>query len=193
MSRKIIDNPNFLMNLSSQEISKKINDPKYNKPNLRELLRRSIKLVKNYENYYMTETGSKERLIPKNLAMLVDIDEYVLNEELLKSEYNKEKIQTLILMSIESSNKHLKFIENFKNEKTEEQIQRVKGFIEGLKELQEKYKLFISSGYYKEVDRDYEGNYYTSHCGSYLTLLNEDGFELTESIELLREFVDNDY
>jgi len=48
----LIDDVHELMKLSESELTEKLLDDKYNKANLRELVRRSLKLASDYEKAY---------------------------------------------------------------------------------------------------------------------------------------------
>jgi hypothetical protein len=62
---KIIDSPLELIKKNNNEIDDVLNDPKYNLPNFRELVRRCLKELKEYVEYskYLNEQNEKLRKI----------------------------------------------------------------------------------------------------------------------------------
>jgi hypothetical protein len=62
---KIIDSPLELIKKNNYELDDILNDPKYNLPNFRELVRRCLKELKEYAEYskYLNEQNEKLKKI----------------------------------------------------------------------------------------------------------------------------------
>lgn len=56
---------------------------------------------------------------------------------------------------------------------------KAREFIKELNKLEEKYGFRIASSYEEEIDYDYEESPYVSGVHSYLTLIDEEGIELS--------------
>jgi len=62
LSQKIIDTPEYLMSLNEEELTEKLLLEKYNKANLRELVRRILKQTKEYEQAFNYQLKINEQL-----------------------------------------------------------------------------------------------------------------------------------
>jgi hypothetical protein len=60
MSERIIDDVEYLMGVSSFKLDEILTDPKYNKANLRELVRRSLSVANEYKEAFEYERYEKE-------------------------------------------------------------------------------------------------------------------------------------
>lgn len=68
MSKKIIDDINKLVKMSREELDETLLKEKYNKANLRELIRRLTKETKLYEDLFLADYTEK---IPGDLSKLI--------------------------------------------------------------------------------------------------------------------------
>lgn len=69
MAKNIIDDVGILMELSADELNEALLDEKYNKANLRELVRRSISRVKTYKKAFDYQYSEREK-VEEKLASL---------------------------------------------------------------------------------------------------------------------------
>ena len=60
MSQRILDDVETLMNLKRDELDEILLDPKYNKANLRQMLRLSLGSMKTYKNAWAYEREKRE-------------------------------------------------------------------------------------------------------------------------------------
>lgn len=60
MVQRILDDGEVLMNLSREELDEILMDPKYNKANLRQMLRISLGSMKTYKNAWQYEQSKRE-------------------------------------------------------------------------------------------------------------------------------------
>lgn len=56
---------------------------------------------------------------------------------------------------------------------------KARKFVEELNKLQEKYGFQITTNYEQEIDYDFKGESYVSGVTSYLTLVDNEGFEIS--------------
>lgn len=61
MPKKIIDDINMLMSLKEDELSELLNHEKYNNANLRELIRRTLKVANDYKNAFEYEISEDKK------------------------------------------------------------------------------------------------------------------------------------
>lgn len=68
MSNKIIDDVEYLMNLNEDELNVALLDEKYNKQNLRELVRRTLKSTNDYKKAFEYEKSEEKKETDRLLA-----------------------------------------------------------------------------------------------------------------------------
>lgn len=67
MADKIIDNVKHLMDLNEYELELILSDEKYNKQNLRELVKRTLKIASEYKNAFEYEKSDKKKDVDERL------------------------------------------------------------------------------------------------------------------------------
>ena len=87
VSKNIIDDMNSLINMSREELDETLLDEKYNRANLRELIRRIIPELRNYRDLFLAEYEGK---IPGNLSQIIMNIEAIdgIKDYYLHREYN---------------------------------------------------------------------------------------------------------
>lgn len=68
MSNKIIDDVEYLMSLNENELNDVLLNDKYNKQNLRELLRRTLKKTNEYKKAFEYEKSEEKKETDRILA-----------------------------------------------------------------------------------------------------------------------------
>jgi hypothetical protein len=69
MNRNIIDSVNELMKLTEDELTEALLDEKYNKANLRELVKRSLGTAKEYKQAFEYEKSEEKKETDKLLTL----------------------------------------------------------------------------------------------------------------------------
>ncbi|UZN53034.1 hypothetical protein [Bacillus paralicheniformis] len=69
MSEKIINEVNYLMTLTDDELNELLNNEKYNKANLRELVRRTLKVANEYKKAFEYETSEEKKETDESLKL----------------------------------------------------------------------------------------------------------------------------
>ncbi|PAC96345.1 hypothetical protein [Bacillus paralicheniformis] len=69
MTKKIIDKVNDLMTLTDDELNDLLTNEKYNKANLRELVRRTLKVANEYKKAFEYETSEKKKETDESLKL----------------------------------------------------------------------------------------------------------------------------
>ncbi|QQO41034.1 hypothetical protein 015DV002_80 [Bacillus phage 015DV002] len=69
---KIIDEVNYLMTLSDDELNELLISEKYNKANLRELVRRTLKVANEYKKAFEYETSEEKIETDKALKLYAE-------------------------------------------------------------------------------------------------------------------------
>ncbi|QQO41311.1 hypothetical protein 015DV004_95 [Bacillus phage 015DV004] len=69
---KIIDEVNYLMSLSDDELNELLISEKYNKANLRELVRRTLKVANEYKKAFEYETSEEKIETDKALNLYAE-------------------------------------------------------------------------------------------------------------------------
>ncbi|WP_161513239.1 hypothetical protein [Bacillus sp. AIIW2] len=67
MPEKIIDEVNYLMTLTDDELNELLISEKYNKANLRELVRRTLKVANEYKKAFEYETSEEKKETDESL------------------------------------------------------------------------------------------------------------------------------
>ncbi|GLO66179.1 hypothetical protein [Oceanobacillus kimchii] len=69
MNERIIDNVDYLLGLSEDELNELLIDDKYNKANLRELVKRTLKYANDYKKAFEYEISVEKKEVDKQLAL----------------------------------------------------------------------------------------------------------------------------
>lgn len=75
MNKNIIDDIHDLMRLSEDELTEVLLNEKYNKANLRELVRRSLETARDYKKAFEYERSENERMKERVEILKIDLND----------------------------------------------------------------------------------------------------------------------